>query len=111
MSKLFRLKGMDKGAHFFQCDFQIHTPRDLQWKGGDAVTEDERKTYAEELVQAARHKGIQAIAVTDHHDLAFFPYIKAAAKNELDDQGKPIPDHRRLIVFPGVELTLTAPNC
>lgn len=22
---------MDKGAHFYHCDFQVHTPRDLQW--------------------------------------------------------------------------------
>jgi hypothetical protein len=28
---------MDKGAHFYQCDFQVHTPRDQNWKGKDAV--------------------------------------------------------------------------
>jgi len=22
---------MDKGAHFYRCDFQVHTPRDRQW--------------------------------------------------------------------------------
>lgn len=24
---------MDKGAHFHRCDFQVHTPRDINWKG------------------------------------------------------------------------------
>jgi chromosome segregation protein len=102
---------MDKGAHFFKCDFQVHSPRDLQWKGNEAITPDERKTYAEELTRGARQKNIHAIAVTDHHDFVFFPYIKASAKSELDDAGKPIPEHQRLIVFPGIEMTLTAPNC
>ena len=50
---------MDKGAHFFKCDFQVHTPRDEGWKGGDAITEAERKAYAEELVLAC-HKRVSA---------------------------------------------------
>src|SRR6266704_1438280 len=102
---------MDKGAHFFKCDFQVHTPRDARWGGADAVTDAERKAYAEELVLACRKKGLGAIAITDHHDLAFFGYIKKAAKAELDDSGQPVPDDKKLVVFPGIELTLTAPNC
>lgn len=47
---------MDKGAHFYKSDFQVHTPRDAQWGGGEAVTDAERKTYAEELIQACREK-------------------------------------------------------
>src|SRR5229473_5761390 len=82
---------MDKGAHFYRCDFQVHTPRDIGWSGGDAVTDSERKNYAEELILACRQKGLGAIAITDHHDLAFFPYIKEAAQNELDDAGQPVP--------------------
>ncbi|MDO8721227.1 MAG: AAA family ATPase [Syntrophales bacterium] len=56
-------------------------------------------------------KGINAIAVTDHHDFAFFPYIKRAASGELDDLGQPIPQTDQLIVFPGLELTLASPPC
>jgi hypothetical protein len=33
-----------------------------------------------------------------------------AAQNELDDAGRPVADEKK-IVFPGLELTLTAPNC
>jgi chromosome segregation protein len=102
---------MDKGAHFYKCDFQVHTPRDTRWSGGDAVTDAERKVYAEELVLACRQKGLGAIAITDHHDFAFFPYVKKAAQDELDDSGQAVADEKKLVVFPGLELTLTAPNC
>jgi type III restriction enzyme len=102
---------MDKGAHFYKCDFQVHTPRDARWSGGDAVTDAERKAYAEELILACRQKGLGAIAITDHHDFAFFPYVKKAALDELDDSGQPVPENNKIVVFPGLELTLTAPNC
>src|SRR5438094_3098604 len=102
---------MDKGAHFYRGDFQVHTPRDARWTGGDAVSDAQRKTYAEELILACRKKGLGAIAVTDHHDFAFFPHIREAANAELDEGGKPIPEDKRIVVFPGIEMTLTAPNC
>lgn len=65
---------MDKGAHFFKCDFEVHTPRDIQWTGAAAVTTEERKAYSESLVKACREKAIHAIAITDHHDFVFFPF-------------------------------------
>jgi chromosome segregation protein len=102
---------MDKGAHFYKCDFQVHTPRDAQWTGGNAVTDAERKAYAEELILACRQKGLEAIAITDHHDFAFFPFIKKAAQDELDESGQPIPNERKIVVFPGIEMTLAAPPC
>jgi type III restriction enzyme len=101
----------DKGAHFHKCDFQVHTPRDPRWQGTDAITDAERKAYAEELIRACREKKIDAIAVTDHHDFAFFPYIKKAAQDEIDIAGQPVAETERIIVFPGLELTLTAPAC
>ncbi len=100
---------MDKGAHFYRCDFQIHTPRDLNWHGNGADTEAERKAYAEEFVSACRQMGVQAVAITDHHDVAFFRYLKEAASNETDDNGDLLPKELRLIVFPGMELTLGIP--
>ncbi len=45
---------MDKGAHFYKCDFQVLTPRDAQSNGGGAIT--------------------------DHHDFAFFPCKKGGAE-------------------------------
>lgn len=102
---------MDKGAHFFKCDFQVHTPRDINWNGSAAITAEERKAYAESLVSACREKGINAIAITDHHDFVFFPYIKEAALTELNDNGDVYSPEEQLIVFPGLELTLASPPC
>ncbi len=102
---------MDKGAHFYKCDFQVHTPRDANWSGDEAVTRQERINYAKELIVACREKGLRGVAITDHHDFAFFPYVKAAASSEIDAVGKPIPTENRIAVFPGIELTLSSPPC
>jgi type III restriction enzyme len=99
----------DKGAHFYRCDFQVHTPRDINWGGAECVSDDARKEYAKKLVQACRDKGLQGIAVTDHHDMAFMPYIRGAATDETNAHGKPLPKEQQLVVFPGMELTLGVP--
>jgi type III restriction enzyme len=102
---------MDKGAHFYKCDLQVHTPRDANWQGDGAATPEERKAYAEELIQACRTKGLDAIAITDHHDFAFFPYVKAAAASEVNLIGESIEPENQIVVFPGIELTLSSPPC
>jgi type III restriction enzyme len=53
---------------------------------------------------------LDAIAVTDHHDLGFFQYIKEAALEETDEQSRPVPAERQIVVFPGMELTLGVPS-
>lgn len=100
---------MDKGAKYYRCDFQVHTPRDLNWKGVRPVSPEDRKEYAKKFVAACRQKGLDAVAVTDHHDFCFLPFIKAAADEEADPTGIPLPKHRRIVIFPGVELTLAVP--
>lgn len=102
---------MDKGAHFYRCDFEVHTPRDINWHGQSAVLPEERKNYSESLIRACREKGINAIAITDHHDFTFFPYLKKAAASELDEKGNLVPKENQIIVFPGLELTLASPPC
>jgi len=49
------------------------------------------------------------VGITDHHDLAFFKYIRDAAHAETDPHGGPLPASQRLVVFPGMELTLGIP--
>ncbi len=100
---------MDKGAHFYRCDFQVHSPRDINWAGPDAVSEDERRAYGALLVKACRRKKLHAIAVTDHHDLVFASYVRDAAREERDQNGDPVPEEQRIRVFPGMELTLAVP--
>ncbi|WP_114797090.1 TrlF family AAA-like ATPase [Gaiella occulta] len=99
----------DGGAHFFRCDLQVHSPRDAQWSGKRPVTDDDRRAFATKLVSACRGHGLGAIAITDHHDLLFAPIVRAAAAAETDDIGQPLPEDRRLVVFPGIELTLAVP--
>jgi chromosome segregation protein len=100
---------MDSGAHYYKADFQVHTPRDINWIGGGARTPAERQEYAFEFVAECRKRGLQAVAITDHHDVALFPFIKAAAEAETDAGGHPLAPEQRLVVFPGMELTLGVP--
>jgi chromosome segregation protein len=100
---------MDHGAHFYRCDFQVHPPRDWGWVGTDCVTEQERKGYAASLILACRQKGLDAIAITDHHDLLFAKYVRDAARAERDDEGHAVPGDQQIVVFPGMELTLNVP--
>lgn len=100
---------MDKGAHFHNCDFQVHTPRDRQWHGDRPMSDQERVEYAKVFIEACRERGLDAVAITDHHDMAFVSYIRQAALEEVDADGNPIADERRITVFPGMELTLGIP--
>ncbi len=100
---------MDKGAHFYRCDFQVHTPRDLRWAGPNATSDEERLAYGHKLVVACRERGIQAIAITDHHCMTFVPFIRQASAEETSADGSALRDEERLVVFPGMELTLGVP--
>lgn len=99
----------DKGAHYHRCDFQVHSPRDRQWNGKPSVTEEERLEYAATLISACREKGLDAIAITDHHDMAFVRYVRQAAAEETDGDGNPLAEQERIAIFPGIELTLAVP--
>ena len=102
---------MDKGAHFYSCDFQVHSPRDINWNGSKPTDNEDRREFAKELIKACRKKGLDAIAITDHHDLVFYKYIKWAAKNEVDESGEVIEGEKQLTIFPGIELSLSNPPC
>jgi chromosome segregation protein len=100
---------LDSGAHFRKCDFQVHTPRDINWIGFRPVSDSDRDVYANTFVQTCREKGIGAVALTDHHDMEFVPYIRKAALAEQDASGNLLGEQDRLTVFPGMELTLQQP--
>jgi type III restriction enzyme len=98
----------DQGGHFYRADFQVHTPRDTQWDG-DRPSLADRQAWAQTFVAAARAKDLHAVAISDHHDFAFFPYIKKAAAEEKLQDGSAVPDAQRLVVFPALEVTLSVP--
>lgn len=97
-------KGHHPGAIWKKTDFQIHTPRDFQWtgssalEGGTDIKEAARYEWAREFVRKCQAAGLQAIAVTDHHDLCFFKYIAKVIAETL-------PEKDRIWLFPGIEVT------
>lgn len=99
----------DSGAHFFCTDLQVHTPRDRSWSGICPATEAERTAFASDFIRVCRSKGLEAVGITDHHDLAFHHYIRDAALNETDQSGNLVAPERRIVIFPGIELTLGLP--
>lgn len=96
----------DKGGHFYRSDFQVHTPRDTQWLGARPA---DRDAWADSFVTKARENGLNAVAISDHHDFVYFPYIKRAAARETLPDGTDVPSIDRLVVFPALELTLSVP--
>lgn len=108
MSVARSIELQDNGGHFYRADFQVHTPRDTQWDGARPALAD-RDSWATSFVAAAREKGLHAVAISDHHDFAYFPHIKKAAADEKLPDGSPVPEAERLVVFPALELTLSVP--
>ena len=118
---------MDKGAHFQKCDFQVHSPRDINWTGNrfgvksaeiQNLTDEQRKDitdsrfqFAKEYLQKIRDTGLNAVAITDHHDVVFAKIIREVSEKENIDfiiAGEP---HKCITVFPGIEITLNNPIC
>lgn len=97
----------DTGAHFFKTDLQVHSPRDPAWSGARPVSDADREKFAQTFVANCRERGLGAVAITDHHDFAFVKYIRNAAARELGTDGEPIAHARQLVVFPGLELTVS----
>jgi type III restriction enzyme len=100
-----------------KCDFQVHTPRDPNWvgprtlgvgetvPGTDALATPEdvdldRLRWAQVFIDHCIIRGLQAIALTDHHEMVMVPYVQnAIAERRRDDQTFD------LWLFPGMELT------
>lgn len=98
------------GASFHKCDLQVHSLRDLNWEGPfDPIAQ--RDDFAAALVACCRRRELGAIAITDHHDLCLWTYVRDVAKAETRPDGSPYDAGEQLVVFPGVELTLSAPPC
>ena len=104
-------------AYWRKCDFQVHTPRDPNWIGnrpvgigetigstGTEVTEADvdaqRMCWANKFVNQCAAKGLEAIAITDHHEMVMVPYVQQV----IADRKEKDPDFD-LWLFPGMELT------
>ena len=104
-------------AYWRKCDFQIHSPRDPNWTGqrpaglsnADSETdapatttsvEAERTKWANAFVDQCVSRSLQAIALTDHHEMVMVPYVQKV----IEERRQADPDFD-LWLFPGMELT------
>ncbi len=76
------LSADDWDALVFRCDFQVHCPRGRQWRDAAPGNDDERAGYAAGLIVACLARGLDAIAIADHHDMAFMRFVRQAAAQE-----------------------------
>jgi predicted metal-dependent phosphoesterase TrpH len=74
------------GLQIYKVDLHTHTPASACYKN--------KQDTAEEIVEAAMDKGLNAIAVTDHDTADWIDRMKEAAKNT------------NLVIFPGVEISM-----
>jgi chromosome segregation protein len=93
-------KGHHPGATWRKSDLQCHSPRDRGWTdppslpGGSVEFEAARQQWAEDFVAACMARGIRLLAVTDHHDMSFVPYVQKVAEQ-----------NGSTVLLPGVEIT------
>jgi chromosome segregation protein len=104
-----------KYAYWRKCDFQVHTPRDPNWQGarpvglGDdfngnpataADVETARAQWALDFVDQCVQRELEAVAITDHHEMIMVPHVQAAItiRRALDPEFD-------LWLLPGMELT------
>ena len=102
-------------AYWRKCDFQIHTARDPNWQGARPIGLGEnlngapatvndvdiaREAWANTFVDMCIEKGLEAIALTDHHEMVMVPYVR-----KIIDERKAESPQFDLWLFPGMELT------
>ena len=76
-----------RGLIYRKIDLHIHTP--------ESDCFPDKSVTPDDIVNKAIKEGLDAIAITDHNSGASIDAVKQAAK-------------KRLVVFPGVEITTTA---
>ena len=102
-------------AYWRKCDFQLHSSRDPNWSGprpigvgedvnGQLATvadvDRERQLWADSFVDGCVARGLEAIGLTDHHEMVMVPYVQ-----ETIARRKAADPSFDLWLFPGMELT------
>ena len=96
-------------ANWRKCDFQVHSPRDPNWKGSRPVGIDtapvervdaDRAQWADRFVEQCTRRELKAIALTDHHEMIMVPYVQQAIETRAQSDSE-----FDLWFFPGMELT------
>jgi chromosome segregation protein len=104
-------------AHWRKCDFPVHTPRDPNWTGARPIgqgeeipgtgakataqdVDDARAAWAKDFVDQCVVRGLEAVALTDHHEMIMVPYVQQEIANRKKADAR-----FDLWLFPGMELT------
>jgi hypothetical protein len=84
-------------SHWYKCDLQVATPA---WKfkqpagtAYDFNNAEDRSKFADDYMSRLKGRGIEVIALADHHTAEWHDAIRAAGKRA------------GITVFPGVEVT------
>lgn len=92
--------GHHPGATWRKADLQCHSPRDRAWTdpptlpGGTPEREAARAAWADSFIRECNARNLELVAITDHHDMTFVPYVVASSVLEGST-----------LVLPGVEVT------
>jgi PHP family Zn ribbon phosphoesterase len=76
----------------FKIDLHIHTPASSCYSG-NVISDSGLITTPQDIVQEAKRRGLDAIAITDHNTIKAVPFVKEVAQKA------------GLHVFPGVEIS------
>lgn len=92
-----------RGARFFKCDLQMHTPMDRRnWRGDQLGAHDDEAltAAAEQYVDRCYEAGLEVVALTDHNFASehFIPYLREAAKRRVLNGAD------ELVILPGFEI-------
>lgn len=88
-------------ARWRKCDFQVHSPRDRNWTGPRPVGDSDRLQWARDFVDKCVEKDLEAVALTDHHDVVMVSFVQEV----IEDRKRNDPEFD-LYFFPGMELTV-----
>lgn len=104
-------------AYWRKSDFQVHSPRDPNWTGARPIGQGQviagtgakttaqdvdaaRAAWAKDFVDQCVTKRLEAVALTDHHEMIMVPYVQQEIANR-----KTADPNFDLWLFPGMELT------
>lgn len=90
------------GARWWKVDFHSHSPASFDFGGLEGVPTQSVATY-EEWLLAYMKAGIDAVVIADHNTHEGIDLARAALVTLAESGNR---DFRKLVLFPGVELTV-----
>ncbi|MBV6503804.1 MAG: hypothetical protein AKCLJLPJ_01898 [Fimbriimonadales bacterium] len=90
------------GATFHKCAFQVHSPRDPAYQHDSLDSLEQWEAFAQFFAGKCIEADLDAVAITDHHDLEFALLLRRVVTASAQLSG-------RLTIWPAMELTTAVP--